>query len=156
MVGTTGRAIQKSRNFITPPVMLRSKLECTDWNNWPCTILSTIANRTLQLQLAWLPASPLLRTFTPSELHDHFLPPQKKFFQTPLGPISLQKSMVTKSWRKEKTPGTKSIALLAIAQVAGEGIGLPLHFSLELAAPVNFKEKSHSASRTRDSIYFRH
>lgn len=77
MVGTTGRAIQKSRNFITPPVMLRSKLECTDWNNWPCTILSTIANRTLQLQLAWLPASPLLRTFTPSELHDHFLPPQK-------------------------------------------------------------------------------
>ena len=48
--------------------------------------------------------------------------------------------MVTKRWRKEKTPGTKSIALLAIAQVAGEGIGLPLHFSLELAAPVNFKE----------------
>ena len=81
MVGTTGRAIQKSRNFITPPVMLRSKLECTDWNNWPCTILSTIANRTLQLQLAWLPASPLLRTFTPSELHDHFLPPQKNSFK---------------------------------------------------------------------------
>lgn len=58
--------------------------------------------------------------------------------------------------KSKKTLGTKSIAILAKAQVAGEGIDLPLQSSLALAARVNFKEESLSASWTRDSIYFQH